>query len=258
MTMAPRRAATVIAGPAAALLLWQLAAVLGLTSTFLPAPTAVAEAGWQLAVDGDLGRHVLASLRRVMIGFAVAAVSGVGLGLLLGLSRGLRGLVQPLVELLRPIPPIAWVPLAILWLGLGDGSAVFIVWIGAFFPICVATLDAVTGLDDSHSRVTRTLGFSRRQVVVYVVLPKAAPQIATGVRIGLAGAWISVIAAELVGAQEGLGYLLQQSRLMLQIEQVIVGMAVIGLLGLTMSVVLSRAQRRLMPWATAGREDGSR
>ena len=160
-------------------------------------------------------------------------------------GQGLRAVL----ELLRPIPPIAWVPLAILWFRLGDASAWFIVFIGAFFPIYVQVAWALTACPDRWLELSRSLGASPWLTLLRVRLPSAAPQVAAGLRVGLGLAWISVIAAELVGAQSGLGYRIQMHRLMLETEGVMVGMLSIGLLGFAMGALARGLERRLVPWA---------
>jgi ABC-type nitrate/sulfonate/bicarbonate transport system permease component len=187
----------------------------------------------------------------VGIGFLLAAAGGVALGVLLGSSRWLAALFHPLLEALRPIPPIAWIPLAILWLGIGDPPSYFIVAIGAFFPIFVNAYVGIQMVDRRYVQVARCLGASRRMIVLEVVLPAALPLLLTGLRIGLGTGWMAVIAAELVVAREGLGYMIQLNRSLLETPRVILGMATIGLLGTLMAAVLRWLQDRLTPWQAA-------
>ena len=230
------------------LILWQIAnAAHWLDPRSVPSPLAVARDWWQLFAYGELWTHVGASLRRVLTGFAIATVAGVSVGVVVGASRPATIMVQPVLEVLRPIPPIAWVPLAILWLGLGDPPSVFIVALAAFFPICLSALEAVPTAALTHRRVLRTLGLSQRSLLLNVALPAASPRILTGVRVGMGIAWTSAIAAELIGAQSGLGYFIQQERLQLQVESVMAGMLTIGLLGFGLSALLSWLQRRFSP-----------
>lgn len=232
-----------------ALAAWALAARLW-PGPSLPGPGAVVEAAWILGREGHLARDVGASLVRVLVGYGAAAVAGVALGALASaLGRWGRGLGRVL-EVLRPIPPIAWIPLAILWFGLGDHSAWFIVFVGAFFPIFSQVAWALSACPEPWLELARSLGASRRQVLLRVRLPAAMPHVLAGLRTGLGLAWTSLIAAELVGAQDGLGYRIQMHRLVLETEGVMVGMLCIGILGAAMGALARWAERRLVPWAS--------
>jgi len=233
---------------AAALAVWAAGAAWA-DSPVLPSPLAVAHAALEQLRDGALLVDAAASLKRVLVGYTLAAVAGLSLGALTALAgRWGRGL-RDVLEVLRPIPPIAWVPLAILWFKLGDGSAWFIVFIGAFFPIYVQVAWALSACPERWLELSRSLGASPWLTLRRVRLPAAAPQVAAGLRVGLGLAWISVIAAELVGAQSGLGYRIQMHRLMLETEGVIVGMLSIGALGFGMGAIARELERRLVPWA---------
>jgi ABC-type nitrate/sulfonate/bicarbonate transport system permease component len=239
-------------------LLWQMASTAGwLDSRSMPSPLTVARDWWHLVVSGELWTHVGASLRRVLTGFALAVIAGVAVGVLVGASSRATTMVRPVLEVLRPIPPIAWVPLAILWLGLGDPPSIFIVALAAFFPICVSTLEAIPSAAPTHRRVLRTLGLSQRSLLINVALPASSPRILTGIRVGMGIAWTSAIAAELVGAQSGLGYFIQQERLQLQVESVMAGMLTIGVLGFALSALLSWLERRFAPLLETDEGDGA-
>jgi len=162
--------------------------------------------------------------------------------------------VLPLIELLRPIPPIAWIPMAILWFGIGTASAVFIVCVGGFFPIVTATMHGIAHVRRETIQTARCLGAGQWLTVTHVVLPAALPDILSGVRTGLGSAWMSLIAAELVASQSGLGYRIQLARLFLRSDSVVAGMLVIGILGVAMSLALRAIERRLTVWngATLG------
>jgi ABC-type nitrate/sulfonate/bicarbonate transport system permease component len=213
-------------------------------SPALPGPLAVAREGIHMLGSGVLLADLGASLSRVVVGYLLAAVAGVGLGAAASLGGRWTVGLRTLADLLRPVPPIAWVPLAILWLGLGDPSARFIVFIGAFFPIFVQTCWALDRCPPAWLELARSLGASRGLTLWRVRLPAAAPGIAAGLRTGLGLAWTSVIAAELVGAQSGLGYRIQTLRIMLVTEGVIVGMVTIGLTGLAMDRAARVLERR--------------
>ncbi|MDG1481028.1 MAG: ABC transporter permease [Myxococcota bacterium] len=230
-----------------ALLLWQLGAVAADSPT-LPGPLTVAEAGAEMLASGDLLADILASLSRVAVGYSIAAVLGVSLGVATGVAGRGGEPIRSVLELLRPIPPIAWVPLSILWFGLGDKAAWFIVFVGAFFPIYIQVALALARCPPEWLELAKSLQASSRLTLLRVRLPAAAPQIAAALRTGLGLAWTSVIAAELVGAQSGLGYRIQMHRLILETEGVMVGMACIGLLGFAMSGAASRLEKTVIPW----------
>jgi NitT/TauT family transport system permease protein/sulfonate transport system permease protein len=238
-----KRVATVLA-VLVALGAWEFTAR-HFASPALPPVSQVFSTGIALAREGGLWDDVFASLARVLVGFGAAAIAGVGLGGLVALGgvpgAGMLGAVQ----LLRPIPPIAWVPLAILWCGLGDRSAWFIVFIGAFFPIFTQVAWALAGCPAPYLELAQSLGASRWLVLTRIRFPAAAPGIVAGLRTGLGLAWTSVVAAELVGAQSGLGYRIQMHRLVLETDGVFVGMACIGALGFAMDGVARRLEGAL-------------
>ena len=238
-------------GHAAALIaavgLWQLLSWWA-DSPVLPGPALVGLAAIDQLWDGALLADIRASLSRVGIGYLLAACAGVSLGTLTGVAGRSGEPVRSVLELLRPIPPIAWVPLAILWFGLGDRAAWFIVFVGAFFPIYIQVSLAVALCPPQWLELAESLGASRGLTLVRIRLPAAAQQIASSLRTGLGLAWTSVIAAELVGAQSGLGYRIQMHRLMLETEGVIVGMICIGALGFMMSGAAGWIERKVIPW----------
>ncbi|MFM2244594.1 MAG: hypothetical protein RL071_668 [Pseudomonadota bacterium] len=236
-----------LVAPALALGLWALIAA-AWASPRLPGPGAVALALRAAAVDGPLWGDLAASLGRVARGWLIAAALGLPLGALAALGGPLLGGLRLVAGALRPVPPIAWVPLAILWLGLGDHSAVFIVAIGASAPIFA---QACWGLDRCPPQLlemARALGAGRRQVLLGVRLPAALPALAAGLRTGLGVAWTSVIAAELLGAQSGLGYRIAALRLGLDVAGVIAHMLVIGAVGALMDRAVAAAEARLIRW----------
>lgn len=233
---------------------WQAVCSLGIVDDFLlPSPVAVAEALWDLAVDGSLWIHLGASLQRVAVGFLLACVVGLALGLVCGWWRGISDYVRPVVEALRPIPPLAWIPITILWFGLGDAASYFLVFLGAFFPAFVATYTAVRSLDRNQMNAALCLGAKPWQLFWDVLIPASLPIILPGLRIALGVGWMCVVTAELIAAQTGLGYLIQQSRMLFQINNVVAGMVTIGLVGFAMSAILERIERRVNAWAPSER-----
>ena len=220
-----------------------------LNPVLLPYPTAVIEAYRELIADGSLAKDVSASLVRVFGGFALAALIAPPLALLLGYFWTLRCLVLPLITLIRPIPPIAWIPLAILWFGLGDPPSYFITALAAFFPIFLSSFAGAQALQEEHVNAARSLGAKTDALLLLIMLPSALPLIVTGLRIGLGQAWMAVVTAELIAAQSGLGFMIQASRLNLETSRVLVGMTLIGMLGASMTATLTLIERRLIvPW----------
>lgn len=244
-----------VAGIAGLIALWELLTRLDVINPFLmPPPSAIAMAAVDLIRDGSLVRHSLASLDRVVVGFIAAAAVGLVLGIALGRSRVLSDLLRPVVEALRPIPPIAWTPIAILWFGVGNAPSYFLVFIGAVFPVFVNTFAAVRNIDRMHVNAALCLGAGPWLITRDVLVPAALPVIFPGLRIALGVGWMCVVAAELIAAQSGLGYMIQQNRVLLQTHNVVTGMITIGLIGFAMSAAMTRIERRILRWSPAARE----
>jgi NitT/TauT family transport system permease protein/sulfonate transport system permease protein len=234
---------------------WQLVVGLGLVESFLlPSPWLVLQAIIELGREGSLLTHIWASLQRVLIGFALATVIGLTLGFLTGAIRPVAELIKPVVEALRPIPPLAWIPLAIVWFGIGDAPSYFLVFIGAVFPVFVGTHSAVLGLDRTQINAALSLGAGPWLLFRDVIVPPTLTVIFPALRIALGIGWMCVVTAELIAAQSGLGYLIQQSRLLFQIQNVVAGMVIIGVVGFGMSALMERMERRINHWSPAGRE----
>ena len=237
--------------PAVLLVVWQIVSSHVLDETtraLLPPPTAVAAAAWQLVVSGELFRHLFDSLRREFVAFLWALVA-IPLGVAMGWWKGFNEQVDSLVEVLRPIPPLAWIPLSILWFGIGDLQNEFIIFLGIFFPILLNTITGVKGVEPNLVRAARCLGSDEWTVLSKVVVRAALPQIVTGIRIGLGVGWMALVAAELVGASSGLGFLINDARTLLRTDIVIVGMITIGLVGLLLDVLIREITARLLPWS---------
>jgi ABC-type nitrate/sulfonate/bicarbonate transport system permease component len=220
------------------------------TRALLPPPQEVLKAGWDLARSGDLWMHLRDSLKREAVAFAWASLA-IPLGIAMGWWQSVEDQVDPIVEVLRPVPPLAWIPLSILWFGVGDTQNEFIIFLGCFFPILLNTISGVKGVEPNLVRAARCLGANERLILWRVVLRAALPQIITGVRVGLGVGWMALVAAELVGANSGLGFLINDARTVLRTDYVIVGMATIGLVGLAIDRVIRVAVRRLLPWSQA-------
>ncbi|MEW5912913.1 MAG: ABC transporter permease [Thermodesulfobacteriota bacterium] len=242
--------------PLALLALWQGLCSLGVFPPYkLPSPLAIIAGFVDLAGQGmppgqRLHWHLLYSLLRVGVGFAAAGLIGVPLGLFMGASPRAGRLISPLVEMLRPVPPLAWIPISILWFGIGLPSAGFIIFLGAFFPIVLNTIAGVTSVSPLLVEAVRTLGAGRREIVRKVLLPGALPNIFVGLRIGLGIGWMTLVAAEFTGVKSGygLGYMIMTARDIQRPDEIMAGMAVIGLTGLCIDGLVRLLQRRLVPW----------
>lgn len=190
---------------------------------------------------------IFASLQRVIIGFLIAGIFGVFLGLILGYDSRLRHL-KIYIELLRPIPPIAWIPIAIIIFGLGDTSAYFIVFLGAFFPIFTNTYFGTVSMPTIYKNVALSFEIGKIKYFTKILLFYSLPYIFTGLKIGIGMAWMSVIAAELIGSQSGLGYFIQLNRLLLQTDSVIIGMILIGTIGYLLQKIIESMERVFVSW----------
>ena len=241
-----------LAVPVAALVMWQLLSATGyIRPMILPPPAQVAEVSWQLVRSGELGNHVLSSAIRVLEGFALAAVAGLVLGIGIGLSRTIGRLAELPIQLIKPIPPIAWIPLAILWFGIGEWAKIYLIFIGAFFPVLINTIDGIRQTDGRFVELARILEVPRTKFIRQVILPGALPQIMTGLRIGLNIAWMCVVAAELVAASSGVGFLIMDARQLSQTDIVLAGMATMGILGKLTDDVLRHIEGLLIKWRAA-------
>jgi NitT/TauT family transport system permease protein len=238
-----------LAGIAGFLAVWTAASLKLDNPVLLPTPDAVVAGFFDLIRDGTLLQDVAASMKRVLGGFAIASLVAVPLALLMALWRPLDLLLSPIVSFLRPIPPIAWIPIAILWFGIGDPPSYFITAVAAFFPIFINGYAGGRSVRPEHVHAARSLGAGAQSLFLRIYLPSAMPMISTGLRIGLGQSWMAVVTAELIAAHSGLGYMIQANRLALETASVLVGMCVIGLLGAAMSAVLQYLERTvLVPW----------
>jgi NitT/TauT family transport system permease protein len=233
-----RKALPSIAVLAALVAAWWLAVVVT-GSVIFPTPWQVARGIAELIADGTLVEHIGASLLRVGIGFALAVVVALPLGLWMGWVRGAYVTFNPLFQILRPISPIAWIPLAILWFGVGNASPVFLIFISSVFPMVVQTTAGVHTIERRYLQAAENFGVSRWTLFRRVIVPAVLPQIIVGMRIGLGVAWLVVVAAEMIALRSGLGYLIIDSRNAgNRYDLVIAGMIMIGLIGLLLDGVM--------------------
>ncbi len=234
--------------------LWYLATIpLGLISPGrFPSPIDVWDSFQQAAftgyANGLLYQHILHSLKLVVLGFAVAAGTGVPLGLLMGWSRRAEALINPVFLLIRPIPPLAWIPLAILWLGIGDAAKVMVIWFAAFVPSVINSFTGVRTIEAYVIEAARMLGTPRHRLVREVLIPAAAPLIFTGLRLSLQASWTTLVAAELVGALYGLGRILNVAQQDIYPGMIFVGMACVAVCGWAITWLLAVSEARALPW----------
>lgn len=226
------------------LALWEVVTRLGgWSSQVFPGPMQVFKSMEELIANGTLLEHSVASLYRVTVGFYLAAALGVPLGILIGRFRGLRYLMDPLIQFLRPISPLAWIPLAMLWFGIGDQPAVFLIFLASFFPLVVGTAISVRTIPEVYFQVASNFCFSRAEVVSKIIIPAIIPDVITSLRLTISIAWLVVVAAEMIAVQSGLGYLILDSRNALRMDYVMVGMIVIGIIGVLLDWVMVRMGR---------------
>ena len=219
----------------------------------LPAPDEVVRAGIKMAASGELLKHTMASLLRVLWGFGIAAVLGIVIGTALGRSRLLEHLVEPTLEMLRPIPPLAFLPMMVLWFGIGEASKVAFITYAAFFPIFTTTVEGIKYVDPVLIRAASSLGASERQIFWYVVLPAATPNIITGMRLAFGLSFFVIVAAEFIAADSGLGYLINDSRTFFLVSNMLLGAAMIGIIGVVANGLLRKLEDRLLRWRKESR-----
>jgi NitT/TauT family transport system permease protein len=232
-----------LSGVAALLLAWDLA-VRAKSGGLLPGPWAVARAIAELAANGLLWKHLVASLFRVSWGYVAAVGLALPVGIYLGSARRSEQAVGPFLELLRPISPLAWIPLAILWLGVGDQAAIAIIFLASFLPLTLSVKDAVHRIPQVHLQAGRNFGLGAGAMVRQVVFPAILPQLIVGLRLTLGIAWLVVVAAEMIAVNSGLGFLIIDARNAgNRYDLVLAGMALIGLVGLGLDVAMRRLER---------------
>ncbi len=231
------------------LILWQLIASLTRISLL-----DVFNALLRLTFEGDsegiyLSQHIVASVNRVTLGFLFAGVTGIPLGVIIGRYRSVDSVLGPVVEAMRPIPPIAWIPLSLLMFpGNIIGAQAFIIWVGAFFPILINTTTGVKRTEPVHIDVAKTLGASEQHILGKIVVPSASPEIFAGLRIGFGIGWMCLVAAEMLRGHDGLGYLIWTYWGVGRTAEVIIGMLLIGLIGFLITFAFLYVERRLLKW----------
>ncbi len=219
-------------------------------SLIIPTPAQVMLGIGELIQQGVLFQHVVASLFRVGVGCLLAVALAIPLGLVMGRFSGIYAAVNPVIQILRPISPIAWIPLAILWFGVGDISPVFLIFLSSFFPMVVYTTAGVHTIDRQYMRASENFGVSGLKLLRLVVLPGALPQILVGMRISIGVAWLVVVAAEMIALSAGLGFLIMDSRNAgNRYDLVVAGMVMIGVIGLMLDTLMRRLERlKMVQW----------
>jgi taurine transport system permease protein len=224
---------------------WFVTAVGWIDALFLPSPVAVLDRLQDLMTNGymsiSLWSHIGASLGRIGTALVAAVITAIPVGIAIGRNKVIRGVVDPIIEFYRPIPPLAYLPLIEL-------SKVLLIYLAIFAPIVIATATGVRSVDQAKIRAAQSLGATPLQIIQHVVLPSALPGILTGIRIGLGVGWSTLVAAELVGASEGLGFMVQSSSQLLATDVVIVGILIIAVIAFALEIGLRRLQKKLVPW----------
>ncbi len=230
-------------------ILWELVVRLGFVMPYLLSPpSAVITTLIGLLVSGDMPTHILYSLYRALGGFALAALIAIPLGIAMGWSKKADDLASPLIELFRPLPVVALIPVAILWLGIGNTSKIALIAFACFFPILLNTISGVRDVDVTLVKVARSMGAGNREVLRRVMFPGALPSILVGLRISLAVSLIVLVVMEMIGSAHGVGYFIYTSKLTFRTEEMYAGILAIGLIGYTLNEIMMIITRRLLVW----------
>ncbi len=245
--------------PIALLIVWEVAARTGLVNArLLPAPSAVALAGWRTLLDGSLAANVLASSQRALIGLVIGGGLGFGLGLATGLWRPVETLLDSSVQMIRNVPHLALIPLVILWFGIGETAKIFLVVLGVFFPIYINTFHGVRTVDRQLVEMAEVYGLDRRAQLLRIILPGALPSILVGLRYALGLMLLTLIVAETISASSGLGYMTMNAREFFQTDVVILGILVYALLGKLADAATRAIERRALAWHPAWQSNTER
>ncbi len=223
------------------LAIWEFfAQISGWSSHVFPGPVTVIKSMKELLAEGLLFKHIIASLFRVTTGFYLAVFIGVPLGILLGVWERGRRFINPVIHFLRPISPLAWIPLSMLWFGIGDKPAVFLIFLSSFFSLTASTTIAVNQINPVYFQVAKNFNFNRYEIITRIIIPAITPDVITALRMTVTIAWIVVVAAEMIAVQSGLGYLILDARNSLRMDYVMDGMIVIGLIGIILDSLMKK------------------
>lgn len=236
--------------PVVLVIVWQICSDLGyINPHILPSPKMEVETFGDLVSSGKLQGHLLVSGGRVLKGFLIGSVAGIILGCIMGFSKLINKLLISLVGIFRPIPMIAWIPMLILWMGIGEESKVTVIAIGSFWPILLNTIQGIMSVDKKLLEVAYILEKNKWQIVTKVVFPAALPSIFTGIRLGVGAAWTCVVAAEMIAASQGIGFMITYARELTQPHIMLVGVFSIGFIGLLIDTLILRIQKHLLKWS---------
>lgn len=245
-----RKALMAVISLGAFLVMWQLADMYFFNPRLVPSPATTFTSAWQMLLSGDLEANVGISLWRILVGYAAGCVLGIVLGGLIGRIAVIRDLADPLLEMIRPISPVAIVPLAMLWFGIGESSKYFVIGYATVIVVLLNTAAGVSRTPRTRIRAALSLGASELQVFLKVVLPSAIPYVLTGMRVALGFAFMGVVAAELIGAHRGIGFLIMNSQMLMQTDQLFVGLLALSVVGATTDrvfrYILDRSMKRYM------------
>lgn len=235
-----RKLINILIGLGAILLIWDAIVLTGrYEASLLPSPLMVLNAMKELIADGSLMKNIQVSLMRFFVGYSLAIISAVFLGMLFGWFKKLWDIVDPIAQVLRPVSPLAWFPFIVLWLGIGDIPAIAIIFIAAFFPVLLSTVSAVKKIDKTYLKVARNFGIKQPFVLTKIVFPAAFPSIVTGLHIALGSAWVFLVAGEMAGVQSGLGFMVIDARNSMRADLLIAAIIFIGLLGLILDKLIT-------------------
>ena len=235
--------------PVVILAVWEAADIAGILKPYtMPPLRNILDTAVKYIQNGKLLTNIWVSSLRVLKGFFAALASALILGILVGIFPAFDTFTDLAIQILRPIPPIAWIPLAILWFGIGEDSKVFIIFLGAFFPIFINVVDGIQGIEKKYFELAAVYEVSGPELVFRIILPGALPSIMTGIRVGLGNAWVCVVAAEMIGATSGVGYMLSDGRSLSRPDIVILGMLIVGIVGKLMDDFLRWLRSRLITW----------
>jgi len=228
------------------LLLWQLLVAFGdFGPALLPTPVAVAQALYDMVASGAIWEHIGISLYRFFIGYSLSVVAGLTLGLIIGQIAFLSKLVDPLVQMLRPVAPVAWMPFIVLFLGIGNAPAIVVIFMAAFYPILLSTISASKKIDANYLKIAKTFEIKQPQLFFKIILPAIFPYIANGMHLGLGTAWVFLVAGEMIGVRSGLGFLIIDARNNMQPEVLLATICIIAFLGLLLDKGITLFERQV-------------
>jgi taurine transport system permease protein len=235
------------------IVLWEVSVRLGgIKRVYLSPPSDVLVALWQLLQNGYAGTalstQIGTSVCRVFSGYAIAVLTGIPIGLLMGKSQFVQRVIDPVLQTYRPIPPIAYIPLLIIWFGIGELPKVVLIFLAVFPVVCLNAFDGVGNISDTKMRAAYALGAKEWHIFWFIILPGSLPHIATGLRIGIGSAWMAVVAAEMIAADSGLGWMVLDASRYLRTDIVILGILIIGLIGFSLDLGFRLIEERLLPW----------